>query len=61
MAYVDGKSFSLAYSNIIILVLANMAIWGGVIYILTYRNRLARMLVLPFLMALMLSSATDGS
>ncbi len=61
VAYVDGKSFSLAYSNIIILVLANMAIWGGVIYILTYRNRLARMLVLPFLMALMLSSATDGS
>lgn len=61
VSYVDDKSFSLAYSNIIILVLANMAVWGGIIYLLTYRNRLARMLVLPFLMALMLSSGTEGS
>lgn len=48
-------------SNIIILVLANMAAFGTVIYILTMKNMLARIAILPFLMAINLGSTTDGS
>lgn len=48
-------------SNIIILVLANMAAFGTVIYVLTLGRPLARIAILPFLMAINLGSATDGS
>ncbi|WP_281643993.1 DUF5009 domain-containing protein [Bacteroides zoogleoformans] len=59
--YAGGRVFSLGYSNIIILVLANMAIFGSLIYLFTYRNRWARVAVLPFVMAVFLGSATEGS
>lgn len=59
--YKDGREFSPAFSNIIILVLANMAIFGSLIYLFTYKSRLARMAVLPFVMAVFLGSATEGA
>ena len=48
-------------SNIIILVLANMAAFGTVIYILTMNHPMARIAILPFLMAIILGSQTTGS
>lgn len=59
--YREGKSFDLYYSNIIILVLANMALFGSIIYLFTKKNRLARIAVLPFVMAILLGGATVGS
>jgi len=59
--YANGRSFSIAYSNIIILLLANMAIFGSLIYIFTTKNKLARLAVLPFVMAVLLGKDTDGS
>ena len=55
------RKFDPCYSNIILLVLANMAFWGSVIYMLTCRRPLARFLVLPFVMAIFLGSETEGS
>lgn len=48
-------------SNIIILVLANMAAFGTIIYILTMNRPLVRIAILPFLMAIILGSTTEGS
>jgi len=59
--YAKDRSFALAYSNIIILVLANMAIFGSLIYIFTAKNKLARLAVLPLVMAVFLGKDTDGS
>lgn len=55
------RKFDPGYSNIILLVLANMAFWGSMIYILTYRSPAARFLILPFVMAVFLGSGTEGS
>ena len=33
--YADGQTFSLYHSNIIILLLANMAFWGTLVYVFT--------------------------
>jgi len=57
--YAHGKTFSLAYSNIIILVLANMAIFGSLAYIFTYKNKIARLAILPFVMAILLCMSGD--
>jgi predicted acyltransferase len=54
--YADGHHFDLNYSNIIILLLANMAAFGSVIYLLTIRKPWLRIAILPFLMAILLSS-----
>ncbi len=59
--YAKERVFSLSYSNIIILVLANMAIFGSLVYLFTQHNRLARIAVLPFVMAVFLGGGTDGS
>lgn len=48
-------------SNIIILVLANMAAFGAIIYIFTIGRPLARIAILPFLMAILLGASTEGS
>lgn len=61
MNYANGREFSLTFSNIIILVLANMAIFASIVYILTYKNRIARIAVLPFVMAVLLGSSTENS
>ncbi len=57
--YADGRLFDLSYSNIIILLLANMAVFGSLIYLFTKQRPWLRIAVLPFLMAIMLSS-TDA-
>ena len=59
--YANDRTFALAYSNIIILVLANMAIFGSLAYIFTTKNKLARLAILPFVMAILLGRHTDGS
>lgn len=57
----NGGSFNLYQSNIIILVLANMAAFGTIIYILTINSPWARVAVLPFLMAIILCKNDDGT
>jgi len=59
--YAKDRSFALGYSNIIILVLANMAIFGSLAYIFTSKNKLARLAILPFILAVFLGKDTDGS
>lgn len=54
--YANGRQFSLSYSNIIILVLANMAFFGTLIYIYTKNTPLIRVAILPFIMAILLST-----
>lgn len=61
VVYANGREFTLSYSNIIILVLANMAIFGSLAYLFTVRNRWARIGILPFIMAVFLGSSTEGS
>ena len=61
VSYANGRSFSLYYSNIIILVLANMALFGSVIYILTYRHPMLRLALIPFVLAILLGSTIEGS
>ena len=53
-SYADGKTFSLFSSNIIILLLANMAIFGSILYIFTMNNRWIRLGILILLMAMIL-------
>lgn len=61
VGYADSRTFSLNYSNIIILVLANMSVFGTLIYIFTIKNRWIRIAILPFIMAVFLGSTIDGS
>ena len=60
-SYADGKTFSLFSSNIIILLLANMAIFGSILYIFTMHNRWMRLGILILLMAMIVGSTVDGS
>ncbi|MDR1680412.1 MAG: DUF5009 domain-containing protein [Prevotellaceae bacterium] len=57
--YAGGRTFRLGFSNIIILVLANMAAFASITYIWTVRNRWARLLALPFIMAVLLGGTTN--
>ena len=59
--YADGRTFSLGYSNIIILVLANMAIFGSLIYTLTINKPWIRIAILPFIMAVFLGNENAES
>jgi len=59
--YAHDRTFSLDYSNIIILVLANMAIFGSLAYIFTYKSKIARVAVLPFVMTILLCMSADFS
>lgn len=59
--YANGRTFSLSFSNIIILVLANMSVFGALIYLFTFNNRWLRLGVLPFIMAIFLGSPTENS
>jgi predicted acyltransferase len=53
--------FSLAKSDIIIIVLANMAFFGGLIWYFTRNKPIWRIALLPFVMAVFLASKEDGS
>ncbi|MDR0668394.1 MAG: DUF5009 domain-containing protein [Prevotellaceae bacterium] len=57
--YAGDRTFRLGFSNIIILVLANMAVFASVVYSWTARNKWARLLPLPFIMAVMLGAVAS--
>jgi len=59
--YPGNHSFNLENSDIIILLLGNMAVFGSLAYILTFKNKLARIAILPFIMGIMLGSTNDSS
>lgn len=59
--YADNRVFDVSFNNIIILLLANMAVFGSIIYIFTMYNRIMRIGVLIILMALLLSGQVEGS
>lgn len=60
-SYADGRTFSLFFSNVIILLLANMAIFGSIFYIFTMYNRWLRLGLLLLLMAVTLGSSVENS
>lgn len=59
--YQGGKPFSPNDTDIIILILANVAVVGSIIYVFTMNNLMARLAVLPILLGIILSAGTDGS
>jgi predicted acyltransferase len=56
LPFKDGNGFSLYHSDIIIVVLANMAFFGTLIYIFTQNQSLVRWLVLPLLAAVIIAA-----
>lgn len=58
--YPDGSGFSLNRSDIILIVLANMVVFGSVIWLFTRSNLWLRIGLLGLLLALRLSSTADG-
>jgi len=58
--YADGQTFSLYHSNIIILLLANMAFWGTLVYVFTMNNRWLRVGILALLAGIICSSKVGG-
>ena len=56
-----GSSFDINKSDIIIVVLANMALFGSVIWIFTRNHPWLRVAVLPIVMAVFLSGKVTGS
>lgn len=57
----SGSGFSLERSDIIIMLLANMAFWGTLIWYFTRHAPLLRIGILPFIMAILLAGETAGS
>jgi predicted acyltransferase len=60
LKYPDGSGFSLYRSDIIIIVLANMAVAGAIIWLATRDKILIRLSILGILIALRLSSGEEG-
>lgn len=59
--YANGASFSLTDSDIIMLILANVALTGSFIYLLTIHKPLYRIAIMPFIMAIFMASHTEDS
>lgn len=59
--FAGGRAFDLHTSNIIILLLADMAFFGSLVYLATMGSRRMRLWVLVALAGLFLSSEIDGS
>lgn len=59
--FAGGKEFSLYTSNIIILLLANMALFGSLLYLLTMYSWWRRILILTILASIVLSAGAEGS
>jgi predicted acyltransferase len=57
----NGEGFRINRSDIIIMVLANMALFGTLTWWFTRNNPLLRWGILPFLMAIFLGAKTQGS
>ncbi len=58
--YPDGKGFSVFRSDIILIVLANMAVFGSFAWLLTKNNWLLRLGLLGLVIALRLSATVQG-
>ncbi len=58
--YPDGSGFSLYRSDIILIVLANMALWGATIWLITRNHTLLRLGFLGILIALRLAAKEAG-
>lgn len=61
ITFPDGTGFSLTRSDIIIIVLANVAVFGSLIWLVTRDRVLPRLGVLGILIALRLTQSIDGS
>lgn len=61
LTFKDGSGFKLTRIDIIIMVLANMAVFGSAAWVLTQGNMWARILILPFIMGIFLSGAVADS
>ncbi|MDB5108941.1 MAG: hypothetical protein JWR67_55 [Mucilaginibacter sp.] len=59
--YPFAKGFSFYTNDIIIIVLANMALFGSLVWFFTRKNPLLRIGILPFIMAIFLASKDLGS
>lgn len=57
----SGGGFNTSNSNIIIILLADMALFGGILWVFTSANPLIRIGVLPFIMAVLLAGNTSGT
>ncbi|MBD1920471.1 DUF5009 domain-containing protein [Microcoleus sp. FACHB-831] len=58
--YPNGNGFSFSRSDIILIVLTNMAVFGSLLWLLTKSNLLLRLGCMGLLLALRLSASTDG-
>jgi predicted acyltransferase len=56
-----GNGFDVFHSDIIIIVLANMALFGSVIWLFTKQRPWLRLAILPLVMGIFLSGKVDGS
>ncbi|AFH48735.1 Hypothetical protein IALB_1024 [Ignavibacterium album JCM 16511] len=61
LTYTNGKGFILSRSDIIILVLANVALFGSIIWLFTQDKILVRLGILAFLLAFRITHNIDGS
>jgi predicted acyltransferase len=55
------QGFKLSHNDIILLVLANMAVFGSIVWMLTRTNVTLRLALMAFLLALRLTSDAEGS
>ncbi|MGE5621319.1 MAG: DUF5009 domain-containing protein [archaeon] len=61
LKYSNGSGFSLNRSDIIILVLANTAFFGSLVWLFTQKNHMLRLGLLAFYLALRLTQNAEGS
>jgi len=61
LTYPDGTGFSVARSDIIILVLANVSVFGSLMWLCTRENIMLRLGLLGIFIALRLTQSIDGS
>lgn len=59
--YANNATFSLTDSDIIMLILANVALTGSIIYLLTIHKPSYRIAIMPFIMSIFMASHTEGS
>lgn len=59
--YPDGYTFSLHTSNVIILILANMAVFASLLYLFTYNQPRLRIAILMLLFMVMISATVTDS
>jgi len=61
LTYTKGSGFLLSRSDIIILVLANVALFGSIIWLFTKDNLIIRLSILAFLLAFRITHNIEGS